>query len=79
MGTRWTRENGHPQCEYCNLLLSGAPSVYRMRLVETYGEEIISRLDEEARRPVNLTVEELKKRRLAMEKELKKVREEKGL
>lgn len=44
--TRWTDENAHPQCRYCNRYCEGRKDVYALKLVEKYGPEILSRLQE---------------------------------
>ena len=42
-------KNVHVQCDVCNRWSYGRPKLYRQRLVETYGEEVIDYLDEEAK------------------------------
>jgi len=39
-------KNIHPQCDVCNRWSYGRPGVYKQRLIQTYGEEHLTYLDE---------------------------------
>lgn len=79
MATRWLSINAHPQCSVCNVFLNGNIPNYEKKLVETYGEEILQEIEQRASEVKKLSVEELRTLRISIERELRKLRKEKGL
>lgn len=75
MTLRWDLHNAKPQCSHCNQVLSGNLQVYAERL----GKEIISYLDQRSKVSIKLTDGEIRDLRLQMEKQVKQIREDKGL
>lgn len=51
---RWSEENCHPQCRYCNRYNEGSKDVYAVRLIEKYGQGILEKLQTEKRAVVHV-------------------------
>ena len=55
MSTRWDPENARPQCVRCNRFHGGQPESFKARL----GEELSEKIEQEARKTLKWTNEEL--------------------
>lgn len=63
MMCRWLKLNNHPQCEKCNMLLSGNLKVYAENLKKEYGPGIIEYLEKEGKKISKLSVEKVRQLR----------------
>lgn len=79
MSTRWLLTNAKPQCVQCNQYLGGNLKVYAERLIETYGEHIITELDALSKKTKHLTKDNIVSLRKGIESQLIKERKKKGL
>lgn len=75
MSLRWDLHNAKPQCSHCNQVLGGNLEVYGERL----GAEIVDYLEDRSKETIKLTDGEIRGLRLQMEKQVKQIREDKGL
>lgn len=77
--TRWYLPNARPQCQNCNENLKGNLVKYAKRLTEEHGEQHIVDLSIRAKQVSEMTATDIRELRLNMQKQVKKIREEKGL
>jgi len=78
-GTRFLPMNTHPQCNECNVGKRGNLIVYRMRLVELYGEDEVLNLESKKYSISCLKDVELKELYDLYSSEVKRLRKEKEL
>lgn len=77
--TRWDIDNAYPQCVYCNQNLGGNMENFTDSLLEARGEVFMQTLARKANKPIQLNSEAVRDIRLDLEKQIKIIREEKGL
>lgn len=56
---RWDEMNCHVQCQYCNENLSGNLKVYRVFMVQTYGQEAVDDLVRLSHQTDKMTVQQI--------------------
>jgi hypothetical protein len=56
---RWSELNGHPQCRRCNRFNEGRKDVYALKLIELYGPDILSELQQEKAKIIHPSPEEV--------------------
>jgi len=76
---RFNEINCHGQCVTCNYHNHGEPDIYRYRLVEIYGKEVVENLESESRLGSRLSNEEMREKIVYYRNRVKLLKEEKGL
>lgn len=70
---RFSEDNCHPQCRYCNRFREGEKDTYALYLVRKYGPDILQKLQDVKHRIVHFTPTELMEIRNTFRNKLKEL------